>query len=197
MALLEEQLREKWELVRLPRLGEAQRAEKERQDLEGIRACLLRAKEACAEGDGDGRELERAQLRFLAFKRRQLAALTTLEKELVQQKELLKKEVEEEREILERLKSGSKEESRLLFKKDGGAADVPHAAGDAEQIDLYRDTSSHLLRAGTRGTCGTVGARLPCSSIHRKAAVSEALTPGHALEAPGVSPEAHSFPEEA
>lgn len=63
--------------------------------------------------------------------------------------------------------------------------------------DLYRDTSSHLLRAGTRGTCGTVGARLPCSSIHRKAAVSEALTPGHALEAPGVSPEAHSFPEEA
>ncbi|XP_024608465.1 kinesin-like protein KIF16B [Neophocaena asiaeorientalis asiaeorientalis] len=134
VALLEEQLREKWELVRLPRLGEAQRAEKERQDLEGIRACLLRAKEACAEGDGDGRELERAQLRFLAFKRRQLAALTTLEKELVQQKELLKKEVEEEREILERLKSGSKEESRLLFKKDGGAADVPHAAGDAEQI---------------------------------------------------------------
>ncbi|XP_059934053.1 kinesin-like protein KIF16B isoform X2 [Mesoplodon densirostris] len=134
VARLEEQLREKRELVRPPRLGEAQRAEEERQDLEGIRACLLRAKEAAAEGDGDGRELEWAQLRFLAFKRRQLAVLATLEKELVQQKELLKKEVEEEREILERLKSGGKEESRWFFKKDGAVADVPQAAGDAEQM---------------------------------------------------------------
>ena len=47
--------------------------------------------------------------------------------------------------------------------------------------DLYRDTSNHLLRAGTRGACGTLGARLPCGSIHREAAVSGTLTPGHAL----------------
>lgn len=36
-------------------------------------------------------------------------------------------------------------------------------------------------QAGTRGACGTLGARLPCSSTHREAAVSETLTPGHAL----------------
>ncbi|KAJ8794365.1 hypothetical protein J1605_003132 [Eschrichtius robustus] len=134
VAHLEEQLWEERELVRPLRHGQAQRAEEERQDLEGIRASLLRAKEAGAEGHDGGRELERAQLRFLEFKRRQLAALATLEKELVQQKDLLRKEAEEEREILERLKSGSQEESRLLLKKDGGVADVPHAAGDVEQI---------------------------------------------------------------
>ncbi|XP_066868464.1 kinesin-like protein KIF16B isoform X5 [Kogia breviceps] len=131
----EEKRLEEQVLVRPLQHGEAQRAEEERQDLQGIRASLLRAKEAGAElGVDDGRELERAQLRFLDFKRRQLAALASLEKELVQQKDLLTKEVEEEREILERLKPGSKEASRLLLKKDGGVADVPHAAGDVEQI---------------------------------------------------------------
>eukprot|EP00070_Physeter_catodon_P048196 XP_028355090.1 kinesin-like protein KIF16B isoform X3 [Physeter catodon] len=131
----EEKRLEEQVLVRPLRHGEARRAEEERQDLQGIRASLLRAKEAGAErGDDDGRELERAQLRFLEFKRRQLAALATLEKELVQQKDLLTKEVEEEREILERLKPGSKEASRLLLKKDRGVADVPHAAGDVEHI---------------------------------------------------------------
>ncbi|KAM9057560.1 kinesin-like protein KIF16B [Megaptera novaeangliae] len=134
VAHLEEQLWEERELVRPLRHGQAQRAEEERQDLEGIRASLLRAKEAGAEGHDGGRELERAQLRFLEFKRRQLAALATLEKELVQQKDLLRKEAEEEREILERLKSGSQAESRLSLKEDGGVADVPHAAGDVEQI---------------------------------------------------------------
>ncbi|XP_061064576.1 kinesin-like protein KIF16B isoform X4 [Eubalaena glacialis] len=134
VAHLEEQLWEERELVRPLRHGQAQRAEEERQDLEGIRASLLRAKEAGAEGHDDGRELERAQLRFLEFKRRQLAALAALEKELVQQKDLLRKEVEDEREILERLKSGSQEESRLSLKKDDGVADVPHTAGDVERI---------------------------------------------------------------
>ncbi|XP_057557864.1 kinesin-like protein KIF16B isoform X3 [Hippopotamus amphibius kiboko] len=134
VAHLEEQLREKQELVRPLRREEAQRAEEERRDLEGIRTSLLRAKEAGAEADNDGRELERAQQRFLEFKRRQLATLANLEKDLVQQKNLLKKEVEEEREILEHLKSGNKEELMLLEKNDGGVTDDPQAAGDVEKI---------------------------------------------------------------
>uniref|UniRef100_A0A8C3WJ59 Kinesin-like protein KIF16B n=1 Tax=Catagonus wagneri TaxID=51154 RepID=A0A8C3WJ59_9CETA len=134
VAHLEEQLREKQEMILPLRRGEVQRTEEERRDLESIRASLLRAKEARAEGDDDdGQELEQAQLRFLEFKRRQLATLANLEKDLVQQKDLLKREVEEEQETLARLKSGN-EESGWLGQKDGGVTEVPQAAGDVEKI---------------------------------------------------------------
>ncbi|XP_059561473.1 kinesin-like protein KIF16B isoform X3 [Myotis daubentonii] len=134
VAHLEEQLREKQEMIRLLRRGEVQRVEEERRDLEGIRASLLRVKEARAEGDEDGEELERAQLHFLEFKRRQLVKLANLEKDLVQQKDLLKKEVEEEQETLERLKSENEEDSRLLGKNDDGVTYVPQVAQDLEKI---------------------------------------------------------------
>uniref|UniRef100_A0A8D0QG50 Kinesin family member 16B n=1 Tax=Sus scrofa TaxID=9823 RepID=A0A8D0QG50_PIG len=134
VAHLEEQLREKQEMIPPLRHGEVQRAEEERQDLESIRASLLRAKEARAEGDNDnGQELERAQLRFLEFKRRQLATLANLEKDLVQQKDLLKREVEEEQETLARLKSGN-EEFGWLGQNDGGVTEAPQMAGDVEKI---------------------------------------------------------------
>lgn len=134
VAHLEEQLREKQEMIRLLRRGEVQRVEEERRDLEGIRASLLRVKEARAEGDEDGEELERAQLHFLEFKRRQLVKLANLEKDLVQQKDLLKKEVEEEQEILERLKSENEEDSRSLGKNDDDVTYVPQVAQDLEKI---------------------------------------------------------------
>ncbi|XP_036177743.1 kinesin-like protein KIF16B isoform X2 [Myotis myotis] len=134
VAHLEEQLREKQEMIRLLRRGEVQRVEEERRDLEGIRASLLRVKEARAEGDEDGEELERAQLHFLEFKRRQLVKLANLEKDLVQQKDLLKKEVEEEQETLERLKSENEEDSRLLGKNDDGVTYVPQVAQDLGKI---------------------------------------------------------------
>ncbi|XP_045050655.2 kinesin-like protein KIF16B isoform X2 [Desmodus rotundus] len=134
VAHLEEQLREKQEMIRLLRRGEVQRVEEERRDLEGIRESLLRVKEARAEGDDDGEELERAQLHFLEFKRRQLVKLANLEKDLVQQKDLLKKEVEEEQEILERLKSESEEEFRLLEKNDGSVTYVTQVTQDLEKI---------------------------------------------------------------
>ncbi|XP_006088033.1 LOW QUALITY PROTEIN: kinesin-like protein KIF16B [Myotis lucifugus] len=134
VAHLEEQLREKQEMIRLLRRGEVQRVEEERRDLEGIRASLLRVKEARAEGDEDSEELERAQLHFLEFKRRQLVKLANLEKDLVQQKDLLKKEVEEEQETLERLKSENEEDSRLLGKNDDGVTYVPQVAQDLEKI---------------------------------------------------------------
>uniref|UniRef100_A0A8C0Q9P4 Kinesin-like protein KIF16B n=1 Tax=Canis lupus familiaris TaxID=9615 RepID=A0A8C0Q9P4_CANLF len=121
---LEEQLREKQEMIRLLRQGEVQRVEEEKRDLEGIRESLLRVKEARAEGEDDGEELERAQLHFLEFKRRQLVKLANLEKDLVQQKDLLRKEVEEEQELLERLKSAEEEDSRLLKKNDASITNV-------------------------------------------------------------------------
>ncbi|KAM8774905.1 kinesin-like protein KIF16B isoform 3-T3 [Rhynchonycteris naso] len=133
VAHLEEQLREKQEMIRLLRHGEVQRVEEEQRALEGLRESLLRAKEARAEGD-DGEELERAQLHFLEFKRRQLVKLASLEKDLVQQKDLLEKEVEEEQEILERLKSENEEELRSLGGNDDTATYVPQVAQDVEKI---------------------------------------------------------------
>ncbi|XP_027968809.1 kinesin-like protein KIF16B isoform X2 [Eumetopias jubatus] len=131
---LEEQLREKQEMIRLLRRGEVQRVEEEKKDLEGIRESLLRVKEARAEGDEDGEELERAQLHFLEFKRRQLVKLANLEKDLVQQKDLLKREVEEEQELLERLKSANEEDVRFLENNDGSVTDVTLAAQNLEKI---------------------------------------------------------------
>ncbi|XP_062954639.1 kinesin-like protein KIF16B isoform X3 [Cynocephalus volans] len=134
VAHLEEQLREKQGMIQLLRCGDVQRAEEEKRDLEGIRAALLRAKEARAGGDEDGEELEKAQLRFLEFKRRQLVKLGNLEKDLVLQKDLLEKEVEEDQEILERLKRENDEESRLSGRNDGSVADVTPRVQDLEKI---------------------------------------------------------------
>ncbi|XP_069352756.1 kinesin-like protein KIF16B isoform X2 [Eulemur rufifrons] len=134
VAHLEEQLREKQEMIRLLRRGEVQRVEEEKRDLEGIRESLLRVKEARAGGDEDGEELEKAQLHFFEFKRRQLVKLANLEKDLVQQKDLLRKEIEEEQEILEQLKCDNDEESRLLGKHDESIATVTQVALDLEKI---------------------------------------------------------------
>ncbi|XP_040104210.1 kinesin-like protein KIF16B isoform X2 [Oryx dammah] len=135
VAQLEAQLRAKQQqLLRPPRRGEAQRAAEERRHLEGIRAALLRAREAGAEGGGDSPELEQAQLQFLEFKRRQLATLANMEKDLVQQKDLLKREVEEDWEFLrERLPSGSQEESRGSEKEEEGGVDILWAAAAVER----------------------------------------------------------------
>ncbi|XP_033041447.1 kinesin-like protein KIF16B isoform X4 [Trachypithecus francoisi] len=134
VAHLEEQLREKQEMIQLLRRGEVQWVEEEKRDLEGIRESLLRVKEARAGGDEDGEELEKAQLRFFEFKRRQLVKLVNLEKDLVQQKDLLKKEVQEEQEILECLKCEHDKESRLLGKHEESFTDVTEVAQDFEKI---------------------------------------------------------------
>ncbi|XP_052506563.1 kinesin-like protein KIF16B isoform X2 [Budorcas taxicolor] len=134
VAQLEAQLRAKQQLLRPPQHGEVQRAAEERRHLEGIRAALLRAREAGAEGGGDSPELEQAQLRFLEFKQRQLATLANMEKDLMQQKDLLKREVEEDWEFLrERVPSGSQEELRGSEKEEEGGADILWAAGVVER----------------------------------------------------------------
>nr|XP_024094850.2 kinesin-like protein KIF16B isoform X9 [Pongo abelii] len=134
VAHLEEQLREKQEMIQLLRRGEVQWVEEEKRDLEGIRESLLRVKEARAGGDEDGEELEKAQLCFFEFKRRQLVKLVNLEKDLVQQKDLLKKEVQEEQEILECLKCEHDKESRLLEKHDESVTNVTEVTQGFEKI---------------------------------------------------------------
>ncbi|XP_078227539.1 kinesin-like protein KIF16B isoform X19 [Callithrix jacchus] len=134
VAHLEEQLREKQEMIQLLWCGEVQWVEEEKKDLEGIRESLLRVKEARAGGDEDGEELEKAQLRFSEFKRRQLVKLINLERDLLQQKDLLKKEIREEQEILDCLKYEQDKESRLLGKHDESVTDVTQVAQDFEKM---------------------------------------------------------------
>ncbi|XP_037668280.1 kinesin-like protein KIF16B isoform X2 [Choloepus didactylus] len=134
VAHLEEELREKQEMIQLLRRGEVQRVEEERRDLEDIRESLLRVKEARAEGEDDVEELEKAQLHFLEFKRRQLVKLANLEQDLVQQKDLLKKEVKEEQETLERLKWETEDEFRLLEENNGSVTSVTQVAEDLEKM---------------------------------------------------------------
>ncbi|KAK2109570.1 hypothetical protein P7K49_009316 [Saguinus oedipus] len=131
---LEEQLREKQEMIQLLWCGEVQWVEEEKKDLEGIRESLLRVKEARAGGDEDGEGLEKAQLRFSEFKRRQLVKLMNLERDLLQQKDLLKKEIQEEQEILDCLKYERDKESRLLGKHDESVTDVTQVAQDFEKM---------------------------------------------------------------
>ncbi|XP_028740263.1 kinesin-like protein KIF16B isoform X4 [Peromyscus leucopus] len=114
VAQLEEQLRERQETGPLLCPGEVQRAQEEKRELEGIQEALLQAKEAGAQGDHTcGDELERAQQYFLEFKKRQLVKLANLEKDLVQQKDLLSKEVQEEQEALEHVRCEVQEEPSL------------------------------------------------------------------------------------
>ncbi|KAL8173343.1 UNVERIFIED_CONTAM: hypothetical protein K2H54_046109 [Gekko kuhli] len=101
---LEEQLRDKQVMIQVLKRGDMQRVEEEKKDLEDIRESLLRVKEARSEGDEDCEELEKAQQKFMDFKRKQLEQLVGLERDLVQQKDHLEKEVADEHELSGRLK---------------------------------------------------------------------------------------------
>ncbi|CAO2578570.1 Kinesin-like protein KIF16B [Lemmus lemmus] len=132
VAHLEEQLRERQETVPLLCPGEVQRSQEEKRELEAIQEALLRAKEAGARGNHTCEdELERAQLYFLEFKRRQLVKLANLEKDLVQQKDLLSKEVQEEQEALEHVRWKAQEEASLLTTDNSS---IPYRPEDLEKI---------------------------------------------------------------
>lgn len=139
VAHLEEQLRKRQDTAPLLCPGEAQQAQEERRELEGIRGALLQAKEIRAGGDHTFRgELERAQQYFLEFKRRQLVKLATLEKDLVQQKDRLSKEVQEEKEALEYVKCEAGEEPSLL------ATDNCKILCGPQDLDKIKTTESRL-----------------------------------------------------
>lgn len=139
VAHLEEQLRKRQDTAPLLCPGEAQQAQEERRELEGIRGALLQAKEIRAGGDHTFRgELERAQQYFLEFKRRQLVKLATLEKDLVQQKDRLSKEVQEEKEALEHVKCEAGEEPSLL------ATDNCNILCGPQDLDKIKTAESRL-----------------------------------------------------
>lgn len=172
VAQLEEQLRERREMTRLLRRGEVQRLQEERGDLESIREALLRAQDARAEGEDGGEELERAQRRFLEFKRRQLVKLGNWEKDLLQQKELLRKEVEEGQEMLERLKSEDEEEHSLWGTK-GSDPRVPRGAHELAR----RKPAEDRLQWKERQLQQLLQTRLP-ALLEEKRRASEVLGRG-------------------
>lgn len=147
VAHLEEQLRKRQDSVPLLCPGEAQRAQEEQRELEGIWETLLQAKEIRAGGDHTCRdELERAQQCFLEFKRRELVKLATLEKDLVQQKDLLSKEVQEEKEALEHVNREAGEAPDLSATDNGSILGGPRAVDDIETAESRLQSEEHRLR---------------------------------------------------
>lgn len=132
-AQLEEQLWERQEMGPLWH-REVLRAEQEKRELEDIRRVLLRARDAPAIGAAAGQEPDSTHLCFLEFKRRQLVQLATMEQELTQQENLLRKEVQEEQEALEHLQGEKDTGCRLLAKNDGSGPSVSLVAHDLEEI---------------------------------------------------------------
>ncbi|ETE73225.1 Kinesin-like protein KIF16B, partial [Ophiophagus hannah] len=104
VANLEEQLRDKQIMIQLLKRGDLQRIEEEKKNLEDIRESLLRVKEARSEAEEDCEELEKVQCNFMDFKRKQLGQLTGLERDLVQERNHLEKQMIEEQENLDYLK---------------------------------------------------------------------------------------------
>ncbi|XP_074065499.1 kinesin-like protein KIF16B isoform X4 [Macrotis lagotis] len=145
VAHLEEEVREKQDMIQILKCGDVQRLEEEIRDLEEIRRSLLKFKEARSEGEEDGEELEKVQLNFLNFKRRQLAQLTSLEKDLVQQRDLLEKEVTDEWEILEHL-TGATEDLNLSRVSDETLLKVTQVVQDLEKMKPTEDRLQYKKR---------------------------------------------------
>lgn len=100
---LEEQLRQKQEMIQLLKRGDFLRLEEEIQVLEDVREEFLRAKEARSEGEEDPDEVEKATNKYTTFKRMQLEKLSSLVGDLNQQKECLENEILADQDTLVRL----------------------------------------------------------------------------------------------
>ncbi|NXL50593.1 KI16B protein, partial [Podilymbus podiceps] len=133
VAHLEEQLREKQVMIELLKRGDVQRVEEEKRDLEDIRESLLKVKEARSEGDENCEELEKAQLDFIEFKRKQLEQLTILAKDLVQQMDHLEEEIAHEKAALEHLKFAHEEHVNLK-RDDENFVDTVLKAEEVDEI---------------------------------------------------------------
>lgn len=147
VAHLEEQLRKRQDTAPLLCPGEAQRAQEEKRELESIREALLQAKEMRPGGDHTCRdELERAQQYFLEFKRRQLVKLASLEKDLVQQKDLLSKEVQEEKVALEHVKCDAGGDPSFLATDDGNILGGPPDLDKIKTAETRLQSREHQLQ---------------------------------------------------
>ncbi|XP_063172512.1 kinesin-like protein KIF16B isoform X3 [Candoia aspera] len=130
VANLEEQLRDKQIMIQLLKRGDLQRVEEEKKNLEDLRESLLRVKEARSEAEEDCEELEKVQCNFMDFKRKQLEQLTSLERDLVQERNHLEKQVTEEQGNLDHLKQAHTENLNL----DNHAPDTALAVEECNKI---------------------------------------------------------------
>ncbi|XP_005996925.1 kinesin-like protein KIF16B isoform X2 [Latimeria chalumnae] len=139
---LEEQLRQKQEMIQLLMKDDVNRVEEEKKILEDIREVLLKAKEARLEGDEDHKEAEDAKQKYMDFKRKQLEHLFCIEDGLLQQQDLLEEEIARERELIHQLNLAHEE--RLKFIKENkpkGALDL--ISEDSEKIKQAKHRLHH------------------------------------------------------
>ncbi|XP_077342055.1 kinesin-like protein KIF16B isoform X2 [Lithobates pipiens] len=99
---LEEQLREKQEMIQLLKQGDFLRLEEEIRVLEDVREDFLRAKELRSEGEEDLDEVEKATNKYTQFKKMQVEQLSSLVEDLNQQKDFLEREIFADQDILSR-----------------------------------------------------------------------------------------------
>ncbi|XP_075420130.1 kinesin-like protein KIF16B isoform X2 [Tenrec ecaudatus] len=168
VAHLEEQIQEKQEMPLALQRGEAHRAEEERGGWEDVGEPLLRPREAPVEDSCDGKALEKAQLRLLEVKRRQLIKLANLEKDCAPQKELLKRDAEEEHGVPERLKCGNEDEFRLL----GTNCDPLKPVAQGEQAPDKRTPVEYRLQNKERQLRDLLQTHLPALLERKQTAVA-------------------------
>ncbi|XP_029452638.1 LOW QUALITY PROTEIN: kinesin-like protein KIF16B [Rhinatrema bivittatum] len=142
---LEEQLREKQEMINLVKRGDVEWVEEEKRILESIREELLEAKEARSEGEEDHEEVEKATQNYTDFKKKQQEQLSSLERDLVQQRKLLEKEIDEDSETLDDLRLSLEKHSNLLHGDNESALDA-QIAEESDQIKQAENRLQYKLR---------------------------------------------------
>nr|XP_033792527.1 kinesin-like protein KIF16B isoform X3 [Geotrypetes seraphini] len=131
---LEEQLREKQEMIQLVKRGDVQWVKEEKRILEGIREDLLEAKEARCEGEEDPEEVEKVIQNYMNFKRTQLEQLSSLIEDSVQQRKIVEREINEDTETLDNLRLAHKEHLNLLSGDEESAIDATQIVEESDQI---------------------------------------------------------------
>ncbi|XP_033861237.3 kinesin-like protein KIF16B isoform X2 [Acipenser ruthenus] len=149
---LEEQLREKQEMIGLLKRDDVQRVEEEKMILEEIREVLLKAKEAMPDGDEDHEDVKNGKQKYMDFKIKQLRQLVQLEEGLKHQKNHLENDILSEQKSLDDLRRTHEEHQKLLKEnKEKGALDSANVAQEKEKIKQaehhlhYKERQLHCL----------------------------------------------------
>ncbi|XP_030052209.1 LOW QUALITY PROTEIN: kinesin-like protein KIF16B [Microcaecilia unicolor] len=142
---LEEQLRMKQEMIKLVKRRDVHWVEEEKRILEGIREDLLEAKEARCEGEEDPEEVEKATQNYMNFKRTQLEQLSSLVEDMVQQRKLLEREIDEDNETLD-LRLAYKDHQNLLSGDEDSAIDAAQVAEESDQIKQTENRLQYKMR---------------------------------------------------
>ncbi|XP_043912025.1 kinesin-like protein KIF16B [Protopterus annectens] len=144
---LEDQLRQKQEMIKLFKNEDVQRIEEEKIMLEEIREALLKAKEARSEGDEDHEDVQVAQQKYVNFKKQQLERLFCKEADLYQEKELLELEIRNECEAVSHLQLEQGKQMKVLKEnEEKGTLDSAEAAQVSEKLRNAENRLHHKER---------------------------------------------------